>query len=239
MNKELSVSLVIPVLHEEANINALLDALCAQFSGEAFEIIVADGDPGGSTLRSIQNPQVMTVTSPPGRGTQMNAGARRARGEFLIFLHADTMLPPEAFQHIREIMADDRYVAGAFKLGLDNHKLIYRLIAGAASWRYRLSRLPYGDQAFFMRRRYFFAIGGFQDIPIMEDLELMRRIKQRKENIHITMRFQVTTSVRRWEKEGLIYSLVRGWILSSLFCLGVSPQKLWKYYRAHYEKQMS
>ncbi len=237
MKKNGTFSIIIPVLHEEKGINALLDTLYQQFSGESFDIIVADGDPEGSTIRTICFPEVRASSSTPGRGTQMNAGAQLAQGDYLIFLHADTMLPAEAFQHIRNVLADGRYVAGAFKLGLDSEKWIYRLIARAASWRYRLSRLPYGDQAFFMHKRYFFDIGGFQDIPVMEDIEFMRRIKQRKEHIHITMKYQVTTSVRRWEKEGPVYSVLRGWVLSSLFCIGMSPQKLWDYYRAHHESR--
>ena len=226
-------SIIIPVLHEESLINPLIETLYRQFPNEVFEIIVADGDPHGSTIHRIQSFTVVTTYSQPGRGRQMNAGAKLARGKILIFLHADTELPAEAFHHIRQVMADGRYVAGAFKLALDSEKWVFKLIATAASWRYRLTQLPYGDQTFFMPKDYFFQIGGFKDIPIMEDVELMRRIKNRKEKVHISSSTQVKTSVRRWQKEGILYAVLRTWTLASLYSLGVSPEKLSKYYRNH------
>ncbi len=164
----------------------------------------------------------------------MNAGAKAAQGEILIFLHADTGLPPNALNHIQHIMSEKKYVAGAFELSFDSERLGLKLIAKAASWRYRLLRLPYGDQAIFMPQEYFHRIGGFAEIPIMEDLELMRRIKKRKDKIYISKE-RVKTSARRWEKEGIVYCVLRTWMLASLYCLGVSPEKLAKYYR-HYKK---
>jgi rSAM/selenodomain-associated transferase 2 len=163
----------------------------------------------------------------------MNTGARLARGKILIFLHADTELPANAFQHILQVLADSRYVAGAFKFVLDSDRWVFKLIATAASWRYRLTHLPYGDQAFFMSKDYFFRIGGFKEIPIMEDIDLMRRIKKRKEKVHVSTSAYVTTSVRRWQQEGILYAVLRGWVLASLYCLGVSPDRLVKYYRHH------
>ena len=224
-------SIIIPVLNEEHTINALIEKLYRQFSHESFEIIVVDGDCRESTIQIINHLEVIAVCSEPGRGKQMNTGAKLARGEILIFLHADTELPPDALQYIQHILAQKHYVAGAFKLGLDSDKWVFKLIATAASWRYRLTRLPYGDQAFFMPKEYFFRIGCFEEIPIMEDLELMRRIKKRKEKIHISSTMEVKTSVRRWEKEGIVYAVLRTWLLASLYCLGISPDKLVKYYR--------
>lgn len=229
-------SIVIPVLHEEVNVNPLIERLCRQFPDESFEVIIVDGDPQGSTIKAVQNSDILTTVSKPGRGNQMNKGARLARGEVLIFLHADTKLPPNAFQHIRTVLADTRYVAGAFKLGFESPRWIFRFLETTASWRYRLTRFPYGDQAFFMPRDYFFQIGGFQDIPIMEDIDLMRRIKHRREKVHISTTVQVKTSARRWEKEGIVYSVLRTWILASLYCIGVSPYTLLKHYRHHKEK---
>jgi rSAM/selenodomain-associated transferase 2 len=226
-------SIIIPVFHEETLIHPLIEKLYRQFSNELFEIIVVDGDPDGSTTRWIQHPDVVTASSQLGRGAQMNAGARLARGEILIFLHADTELPANAFQHILQVLADSRYVAGAFKLALDSDRWLFKLIARTASWRYHLTQLPYGDQAFFMPKDYFFRIGGFKEIPIMEDIDLMRRIKKRKEKVHISPSTSVTTSVRRWQQEGILYAVVRGWVLASLYCLGASPDKLAKYYRSH------
>ncbi len=160
----------------------------------------------------------------------MNAGARAARGEILLFLHADTSLPDNALSRIREVMAEKQYAAGAFTLRFESQRPAFSFIARAASWRYRLTRLPYGDQAFFMSRIYFNEIGGFAEIPIMEDVDMMRRIRKRGERIRI-LHDEVTTSTRRWEKEGILYSIIRTWALAFLFACGADPNRLAKYYR--------
>lgn len=227
-------SFIIPVLDEASRINELIDRLYRQFPDESFETLVVDGDASGSTIQAIKYPEVVKLCSEAGRGVQMNAGARKAQGEILIFLHADTELPPNALEHIRDIMTEKTYVAGAFELSFNSERWAFKLIAKAASWRYRLTRLPYGDQAIFMPQEYFFRIGGFAEIPIMEDLDLMRRIKKRGDKIYISKE-QVKTSARRWEKEGIVYCVLRTWILASLYCLGMSPDKLANYYR-HYKK---
>ena len=131
-------------------------------------------------------------------------------------------------------MTEKTYVAGAFELSFNSERWAFKLIAKAASWRYRLTRLPYGDQAIFMPQEYFRRIGGFAEIPIMEDLDLMRRIKKRGDKIYISKK-RVKTSARRWEKEGVLYCVLRTWILASLYCLGMSADKLIRYYR-HYKK---
>jgi rSAM/selenodomain-associated transferase 2 len=227
-------SFIIPVLDEASRINELIDRLYRQFPDESFEILVVDGDASESTIQAIKHPEVVKLCSETGRGVQMNAGAKVAQGEILIFLHADTELPSNALNHIRQIMAEKKYVAGAFELSFNSERWVFKLIARAASWRYRLTRLPYGDQAIFMPQEYLFRIGGFAEIPIMEDLDLMRRIKKRKDKIYISKE-RVKTSARRWEKEGIIYCVLRTWILASLYCLGMSPDKLVKYYH-HYKK---
>ena len=227
-------SFIIPVLDEAFRINALIDRLYRQFPGESFEIIVVDGDASGSTIQAIHHPKVVKLCSEIGRGVQLNAGANAAQGEILIFLHADTELPPNALNHIRHIMSEKKYVAGAFELSFDSARWAFKLIARAASWRYRLTRLPYGDQAIFMLQEYFFRLGGFAEIPIMEDLDLMRRIKKRRDKIYISKE-RVKTSARRWEKEGIVFCVLRTWLLVSLYCLGMSADKLVKYYR-HYKK---
>jgi rSAM/selenodomain-associated transferase 2 len=227
-------SLIIPVLDEAFRINELIDRLYRQFSGESFEIIVVDGDTNGSTIQAIHHPRVVKLCSKTGRGVQMNAGAKAAQGEILIFLHADTELPPNALNHIRHIMSEKKYAAGAFELSFDSERWAFKLIAKAASWRYRLTQLPYGDQAIFMPQQYFFRIGGFAEIPIMEDLDLMRRVKKQGDKIFISKE-RIKTSARRWEKEGIVYCVLRTWFLASLYCLGVSPDKLAKYYQ-HYKK---
>ncbi len=224
-------SIIVPVLREESKINELIEKLYRQFPAESFEIVVVDGDADGGTIREIRYPDVTMAYSEPGRGRQMNTGAKLACGDILIFLHADTELPADAFQHIRKILSDGRYMAGAFKLRWDDDSWKFRVLETTASWRYLLTRIPYGDQAFFMLKEYFFQIGGFQETPIMEDIELMLRIKKRGDRVHISRTSHVITSARRWKKQGIVYSVLRTWILASLYCLGVSPYTLVKYYR--------
>lgn len=230
--KTLPFSFIIPVLHEAEGINNAIEALYQQLSDEVFEVIVVDGDRQGSTIQALQRSDVIALTSPPGRGTQLNTGAEAARGESLIFLHADTTLPPNALQEVRAILSDGRYVAGAFTLRFDSRHWGMRLINTTAPWRTQLTRYPYGDQAIFMTKTYFDQLGGYAEIPIMEDLDLVRRIKKRGDRICIS-KAKVLTSARRWEQEGIIYSSLRTWTLATLYCFGVPAEKLAHYYRRH------
>lgn len=220
---------IIPVLHETSEINACIAAVFSCITPEHCEVIVVDGDSDGSTIRHINHPNVISVCAPRGRGVQMNVGAQYARGERLIFLHADTRLPEHALSRINMVLDDPRYVAGAFRLGFDSPRRVFRLIETAAAFRCHLSKLPYGDQALFMSKRYFMEIGGFAAIPIMEDIDLMRRVKRRGDRICI-LHDAVTTSARRWEHEGVLYCIIRTLVLASLFCTGVNPHILAKYY---------
>ena len=173
---------------------------------------------------------VKTAISEKGRGNQMNLGASLADGEILIFLHADTILPPDAMELIETAMEDSSCIAGAFDLAIDSEKPAFRLIEKAASFRSRMTRMPYGDQTIFIRKRDFRELGGFRDIPIMEDVEIMRRIKKRKGKICIIGR-AVRTSPRRWEKKGIVYTTLRNWLILALYLFGVRPEKLIRFYR--------
>ncbi|MBF0302193.1 MAG: TIGR04283 family arsenosugar biosynthesis glycosyltransferase, partial [Desulfamplus sp.] len=166
----------------------------------------------------------------PGRGTQMNAGSQIADGEILIFLHADTQLPSGSLDHISKIIKTGKYKSGAFSLQINSQRKIYRLIEFFASLRCRLTRIPYGDQAIFITKSYFQKIGRFSEIPIMEDIDLMHRIRQRGDKVYISSKC-VKTSPRRWEKEGIVYCVIRSSILALLFRLGVPPHRLLKYYK--------
>jgi rSAM/selenodomain-associated transferase 2 len=194
------------------------------------EIIIVDGDPAGRTIEAARNMGVNTAISEKGRGKQMNLGAALAAGEILIFLHADTLLPADALELIETAMEDGSCVAGAFDLAVDSERPAFRLIEKAASIRSRLTRIPYGDQAIFVRKRDFQDLGGFRDIPIMEDVEIMQRIKKRKGKICI-LRKAVRTSPRRWEKEGIVYTTLRNWLILFLYLSGVRPEKLIRFYR--------
>jgi len=227
-------SIVIPILNEADRINSLICHLRMQSSEHFYEIIVVDGDPQGGAVKVINDRKVISITADQGRARQMNAGAAIARGEVLIFLHADTLLPPKALNKISRILENEKYVGGAFNLGIDSDRLLLKYIAVRASMRSRINRIPYGDQAIFIRKSYFDKIGKFKEIPLMEDVDLMRRIKKRGDKIYI-FSDQVMTSPRRWEKEGVIYTTIRNKILIGLYYLGVGPEKLVKYYRRHSE----
>jgi rSAM/selenodomain-associated transferase 2 len=222
-------SIVIPVLNEGDRINALLEHLHNQRFEHPYEVIVVDGEPQGCTVKAIHAEDVVTITTEKGRGRQMNAGAAVARGDVLIFLHADTMLPDGALKRINRALENQDYVGGAFDLKIDSNTLFLKYISVRASLRSRWNRIPYGDQAIFIRKQYFDQIGGFKDIPLMEDVELMCRIKKDGRQIHI-LPDKVTTSARRWQRDGAIYTTVRNQVLVALFRLGVSPGRLAEHY---------
>jgi rSAM/selenodomain-associated transferase 2 len=226
-------SVIIPVFHEAEIINTLIKNLCEHHSHENLEIIVVDGADPHDTIDVIHTENVVCLVSEKGRARQMNAGASVARGEALIFLHADTLVPESAFSCIKSALEDTKVVGGAFDLGIQSNRIIFKIIGKIASLRSRITRIPYGDQGIFIRREYFHAIGGYRDVPLMEDVEIMQRIKKRGGKISILPE-KVYTAPRRWEGEGILYCTLRNWIVLVLFCCGVSPQKLVRYYRAHY-----
>ncbi|MHC4187600.1 MAG: TIGR04283 family arsenosugar biosynthesis glycosyltransferase [Planctomycetota bacterium] len=232
MKTEIILSVIIPVLNESQNINSVIENIRGQEFEYEYEVIVVDADANGSTIKCIQDTEALTITSGKGRACQMNAGAEIARGEILLFLHADTVLSKGALSKISQILSDDKYVAGAFDLCIDSDKLLLKFISARANWRSRFNRIPYGDQAIFIKKDYFEKIGQYNEIPIMEDVDLMRRIKKDGEKIYI-FRDKVKTSPRRWEKEGVFYTTIRNQILIALYYLGVSPYKLVKFYRSH------
>ncbi|MHC4203554.1 MAG: TIGR04283 family arsenosugar biosynthesis glycosyltransferase [Planctomycetota bacterium] len=222
-------SIIVPVLNEQGHINSFINKIKEQGFDGFFEVIIVDGDSDGRTINAVRDTCIICLTSPKGRGRQMNAGAAVARGEILIFLHADTTLPDNGLGKINQALQNNDYVGGAFDLQIDSDRLFLRYISVRASLRSRFNRIPYGDQAIFVRKKYFDHIGGFKDIPLMEDVDLMRRIKKDRKNI-IILPDKVITSARRWESDGALYTTIRNQILVGLFYLGVSPHKLAKHY---------
>ncbi|MEE9911553.1 MAG: TIGR04283 family arsenosugar biosynthesis glycosyltransferase [Deltaproteobacteria bacterium] len=229
MSDIISVSVIIPVLNEGERINDMLRSLALAAGNVPREIIIVDGDPAGATIARIADADVIRLSAPRGRASQMNAGAARARGDILLFLHADTILPENALSKITAAMADGRYIGGAFDLGLSNPRWIFRATGWCASLKHRLTRVPYGDQAIFMRRRNFAGLGGYAAIPFMEDVELMKRVKRQGGRI-VILPEAVVTSSRKWEKDGVAYTILRNWVLQALYLFGVPAEKLVKYY---------
>ncbi len=222
-------SIIIPVYkEEEIIINTLLN-LKFSLNNYNYETIVVDGDEKKSTIKKIKDKKIIKIFSRKKRALQMNQGAEIAKGEILIFLHADTILPLNALDNIKQSLDKKKYKAGAFELGIDSKKFIFRIIENVSTLRTKIIRIPYGDQTFFIQKDYFFKIGKFKDIPIMEDVELMQRIKKLKDKI-IIIHDKVKTSPRRWEREGIIKCTLRNWRLIILYNMGYDPEKLVKYY---------
>lgn len=229
----MAISIIIPVFHEETRINEAINRLKNMPREETVEIIVVDGSAKGETIKSIRNGSasapVIALISGKGRGKQMNEGALAARGDILLFLHVDTELPRDAFERICLAMKEGNFVGGAFNLGIGGRGLAFRIIEQAASLRSRLTRIPYGDQAIFFRHDYFLRIGGYKELPIMEDVEIMGRVKRQGGRICFIDE-KVKTSARRWEKEGIAACTLRNRTIMLLYLLGVSPERLAKWY---------
>lgn len=234
---KIKLSIIIPVYQEADRVNDLINRLYQLECEGKLEIIVVDGDPLEKTRKAIKNKDVINMTSEKGRAAQMNAGAAVARGEVLVFLHADTTMPPKALKNIQRVLADDEYVGGAFELMIDSERIIYKLISKATSLRSRFTRTPYGDQAIFIKRKYFEHIGGYHEMPLMEDVELMQRIKNDKKAIYIVNQ-AVTTSPRKWEKEGIAARTLKNQMIKIGYMLGVSPEKLVGLYYSQKEKEV-
>ena len=224
------LSIIVPVVDEDRIINDLIEHLYGLPFGDGCEVIIVDGNQSQNTLKAISRGDVKKIASFKGRGAQMNAGAAGAKGEILLFLHADTLLPRPVLDQILLALKQPDIVGGAFDLGINSNRWGFRLIETVASLRSRITRMPYGDQAIFIKKAVFERLGGFGEIPLMEDVDLMRRVRKTGQKIAI-IPLKVLTSPRRWEKEGLFFSTLRNWILISLYLLGVSPQRLSKFYK--------
>lgn len=227
---ETDISIIIPVLNEQETINKTIKKVYQQNFPGILEIIVVDGKEDGTTVLCVENQKVMTFRSPPGRGIQMNCGAKKASGKILLFLHSDTILPENALNEILITMKDQSIKAGAFDLAINRKGLAYRVIEKTASLRSRMTKIPYGDQAIFIREKYFFDIGQYPEIPIMEDVELMRSVKKYKGRLKFLKR-RVSTSSRRWEEEGIVFCTLRNWIILTLFFFGMNPERLAGFYK--------
>lgn len=225
----ISFSIIIPVLNEASLVNDAVGRALRIGSGFDNEIIVIDGDEDGRTINVLNDKSVITGISARGRGEQMNHGALCAKGDVLMFLHADTKLPDHALRSISSIMEDEECAGGAFDLGIESSRPVFRLIEKLVHFRTRLTGIPYGDQAIFIRKEVFVRMKGFKDIPLMEDVEFMKRLKRSGHKISIIPQ-KVLTSPRRWEEEGVLFCTLRNTLLRGFYELGVQPDKLARFY---------
>jgi rSAM/selenodomain-associated transferase 2 len=219
------MSVIVPTLDEASVIAVTLTAARAAAN---VELIVVDGGSSDDTVRIARDLADEVLSTARGRALQMNAGARMARGDVFLFLHADTRLPVGYAAAIGAALEDAGAVGGRFDLRLDAPGVAYRLLERAITTRSRLTRVATGDQAIFVRRAVFERLGGFPLLPLMEDVALARALK--RTGRVACLRDAVLTSARRWQRHGLARTVVLMWTLKLAYYVGVSPERLARAY---------
>lgn len=218
------ISIVVPTLDEE---HAITETLRALREPGVAEVIVVDGGSRDRTAALARPLADRVVTSARGRGRQLNAGARLAKGGVLLFVHADSR-PPAGFASAILAAVGRGAVGGRFDVELDGRGVGYRIVEAAINLRSRWTRLATGDQGQFVRRDVFEQLGGFPEVPLFEDLALALAMKRAGEVA--CLRARVRTSARRWRRGGLVRTVARMWLLRSLWALGVAPERLARFY---------
>lgn len=223
------ISIVIPTYNESAIIGSTLRRLNEIITSQD-EIIVVDGSSEDKTREIAREfPNVILTTSRRGRASQMNAGAKIAKGEYLLFLHADVLINEKCLSMLKNRICGNEIQWGWFAFTLNSPRFIYRVIEVGANLRNRFTGIPLGDHGIFVKKDMFHIVGGFPEIPIMEDLEFSRKMNIIANGIEISSPLKI--SVRRFEHSGIIRTLSRMWVLRILYYFGVSPERLTKYYR--------
>ena len=223
----MTITVIIPTLNEEQTIERTLSRL----HNPAFsEILVVDGGSHDQTLARVATaaPHARILSGTTGRARQMNSGAAVSTADVLLFLHADTLLPLTAADDVTTTLQDPRSIGGRFDVRFDRDSGWFWLICRMMNWRSRLTGIVTGDQALFVRRPVFQAIGGFPDLPIMEDIAFSKQLN--RVGRIAALKSCVITSSRRWAGQGTIRTIVLMWGLRFLFFLGVSPEKLKRLY---------
>ncbi len=228
-----AISVIIPVLNEANGIERVIQALQAQTLQTqtlqtSLEVIVVDGGSCDETVALASALGVRVILAEQGRAAQMNAGAKVAAAEILLFLHADSILPPRFVASVQQVLAQPNTIAGAFELRIAAPEPSLRWIERGVNWRSRWLQLPYGDQAIFLKAKTFRQLGGFAQLPIMEDFELVRRL-QKLGKIAIAP-CTVTTSARRWQKLGMVKTTAINQLVILAYFLGVPPAHLARWY---------
>jgi len=221
------VSLIVPVRGDSTPLSALLAQLPSQSGLEIFVSSTGPRDSAHDILRK-RRADVLWMDGPPGRGAQLNAGAARATGRWLWFVHADSHLPIGWFGLFEALDRRQDVVGGAFAFRLDSRVWQARWLERAVAARVRLFGLPYGDQGIFVRRGVFHSMQGFLPIPLMEDVEFVRRLKRQGRVVHLSQ--GMVTSARRWERRGWLRQSLSNLGTLALYFLGVSPERLARRY---------
>lgn len=225
-NGKIWLSIIIPTLNEAENIHNLLCYL-RKLDSQA-ELIVADGGSSDDTVKKVGS-LARIVSAPLGRGAQMNAGARIASGEIFWFIHADCRPHPDSIPAMRSALTDTRIIGGGFRYSLDISGFRFRLSETMSNLKNRVLKLLFGDMGIFIRRELFVKIGGYKEIPLMEDMDICRRLK--KMGRIVILPVVMETSARRWVEEGWAKNSIRSWLLQSAWALGASPTFLARWYR--------
>jgi rSAM/selenodomain-associated transferase 2 len=220
-----TVSVIIPALNDATRIGASIDSVSA---GSPREILVVDGGSTDDTPAIAKAAGTIVLPSKPGRARQMNAGAARAAGNVLLFLHADTRLPAGWTKVIHDILGQPGVVAGAFGFRVEEPFAGRWLVECATNLRSRWLQSPYGDQGQFLRRAFFEELGGFANLPIMEDYELNRRL--RRHGRIVTAKATAVTSGRRWHRLGVLRTSIINKLMIAGYRLGVRPDRLARLY---------
>ena len=214
------ISAIVPVLNEEKALPATLMRL----REEGFEIIVVDGGSTDGTVKIAKGATGKVLISSPGRGRQMNRGAALATGDILFFIHADSLPPARCGRLIRYTLSRPGVVAGAFRLKLDSTRLMARLITAMGNLRSSAWQLPYGDQGLFLHRSVFEALGGFVEWPLMEDVDMVRRLKKRGRVMMAPGK--MITSARRYDNRGMFANWMRNQLRLLRYYNGAPIQRL-------------
>ncbi len=220
----MTVSIILPTWNEADGIAETIRSLRSQ---HPYEIIVVDGGSTDATVALAREADCV-LTSEPGRARQMNLGAANARGDYLLFLHADCRLQPGAVAGIERTLARPRVGAGCFSMHVETDGWAFRSIDACATARVRFTGIVYGDQGLFLRRADFMRLGGFPRLRLMEDVFFSRRLGPLGQVVVLNKRIYV--SGRRWQKVGLVNQTLRNWTLTALALAGLSPDRLADYY---------
>lgn len=224
----MQISVVIPVINEQARIQHAVERAWA---AGANEVIVVDGHSTDLTAELAHQTNCSYFLSTPGRATQQNHGVQQAIGDVVLFLHADTWLPPNACDQIRQHLEDPTVIGGAFEQEIQSPRRLLKWIEKGNAFRVRWFNLAYGDQGIFVRKPDFLDLGGFPDVELMEDYMLSQRLRRRGRMV--LLKGPLHVDARRWNQHGPIRQTLRNWLITLGFRLGIPPRKLAKFYRRH------